>query len=781
MSVYQVLIGTRTYKNIRPKTTTSKNLSVSCCDYFNLSTMSYTYCSESRHLSRHQYCSCSDTKSDTTEEPNHETQHEFELHKIHEQLNNPKHQSIENKKPEHQNIPMEFYEQNIASDKNIPWKLINNPIINSSSKDPNYLIDDPRRTEALLKQIWLSHQLGKVQIPQGQNPNFNTEIRQTSILEIPLAKYGVDKEKTNISSLRVIPLDEYGEEHKTNVHDPSNHQKYISYDYSVPYEYNSKAIPDNEFRSNHYYDMLKLDNQRSNLPVYQQNIDYGNFDNNKPYKYDLNKIFDKKRSPIPAAYISYNIPSTQQESGNFCEWILEQTEMLDSENQGLENVDPSGLRYSVLQSLCDSGMHITNNGILVDTYGTVSSLDSLNFTSIIIGNSMSLRQLLEGKHEGMSLKLQTPYLEAILVSATHPLKILGIIPLGTTYLPLPTLSNVANIMSSIPNDQKSGKFWKDGVENENDLEQKEFEKPKVNKSKESNSDNTDERYNNPVQSSNNVNVNGNNNRFGLSRRLKTIQSRRGLRPEDDDTTEDHPYSKQFKAVNKEEEPESSGGRIFIPRIKVQEQPIDMLTRRRHFPVTVLAPNIYKPARIHIPSISNFLDIAFGSEKASATRNQNTKSNTAISENPAESSGDIEKSSKTTDEPLTEPNLFKDVTPMSVGENIELNNFFQIVGDNAKSIFKLNKKRLKAILDKTDLSKITQYLPLFENLDVGSRSGDALDLSEIPPENVHNGNSPFDLVKNDDDDDDGDFRIIGGNAATGSGTPLSNKGRSGYIF
>ncbi|XP_047027879.1 uncharacterized protein LOC124635959 [Helicoverpa zea] len=99
----------------------------------------------------------------------------------------------------------------------------------------------------------------------------------------------------------------------------------------------------------------------------------------------------------------------------------------------IQSVDGKFLRQLVLKTFSDNKIFINEDGIITDSKGTLIDASNLELRPLLIGEKIDQR-ILEKYQKPIILPKDLPYLEGILVAFIYPPRILGIIPLGKTYL-----------------------------------------------------------------------------------------------------------------------------------------------------------------------------------------------------------------------------------------------------------------------------------------------------------------------------------------------------------
>lgn len=100
-----------------------------------------------------------------------------------------------------------------------------------------------------------------------------------------------------------------------------------------------------------------------------------------------------------------------------------------------KNVDLSSLKNLIEKVLFENGFYVTKDGVLTDSKANLLSLSNLKLRRILIGESVGLNHIFGLNKKKYVLPSNLPYLDSVLVSLVRPHKILGVIPLGKTYVP----------------------------------------------------------------------------------------------------------------------------------------------------------------------------------------------------------------------------------------------------------------------------------------------------------------------------------------------------------
>ncbi|KPI98179.1 hypothetical protein RR46_09395 [Papilio xuthus] len=166
-------------------------------------------------------------------------------------------------------------------------------------------------------------------------------------------------------------------------------------------------------------------------------------DNRIPIDYIKNEMFHNR--PLSAGDLSFLkktlIKKIQGVNGvdiqdTFDNWFDQQMKRVRFVNSRASNsIDIYTLKYLIEKTLHEKGMFVTEKGYIIDSDGHILNTANLGLRPILIGNSVEYKNLLQGKFTTYKLPMDMPYLEAVLITSIDPPKILGIIPLGKTYLP----------------------------------------------------------------------------------------------------------------------------------------------------------------------------------------------------------------------------------------------------------------------------------------------------------------------------------------------------------
>ncbi|KPJ13447.1 hypothetical protein RR48_07027 [Papilio machaon] len=120
----------------------------------------------------------------------------------------------------------------------------------------------------------------------------------------------------------------------------------------------------------------------------------------------------------------------------FDNWLDQQMKRVRFVNSRASNsIDIYTLKYLIEKTLHEKGMFVTDKGYIINSDGHILNTANLGLRPILIGNSVEYKNLLQEKFTTYKLPMDVPYLEAVLITSIDPPKILGIIPLGKTYLP----------------------------------------------------------------------------------------------------------------------------------------------------------------------------------------------------------------------------------------------------------------------------------------------------------------------------------------------------------
>lgn len=121
----------------------------------------------------------------------------------------------------------------------------------------------------------------------------------------------------------------------------------------------------------------------------------------------------------------------------FDDWFKEQ--MVAVENQkmskGVNKIDSDGLRSLVLKTLLENHYHLSAKGMMVDDSGTPMDLNNLELRPILVGSAVKFKSL--ELIPQITFPETLPYLQGILIILIHPFRILGVIPVGKTYVSSP--------------------------------------------------------------------------------------------------------------------------------------------------------------------------------------------------------------------------------------------------------------------------------------------------------------------------------------------------------
>ncbi|XP_075982199.1 uncharacterized protein LOC142980609 [Anticarsia gemmatalis] len=121
---------------------------------------------------------------------------------------------------------------------------------------------------------------------------------------------------------------------------------------------------------------------------------------------------------------------------------------LNKNTKETTTIDTALLRVLVQNTLLENNMQVGSKGVITDSNGAVIDLHNLQLRPILIGSPVTYQQALQGVKK-LTLPKDSPYLEGILVSLVYPPKVLGVIPLGKTYVSLPRRQGGNSDLSSV--------------------------------------------------------------------------------------------------------------------------------------------------------------------------------------------------------------------------------------------------------------------------------------------------------------------------------------------
>ncbi|KAJ8728657.1 hypothetical protein PYW07_006353 [Mythimna separata] len=222
---------------------------------------------------------------------------------------------------------------------------------------------------------------------------------------------------------------------------PGNPQPGMPNPHSFPgnqqvYPGNSIAIPDN---------IPSGPGNRQSFP----DLYIGGLDQHVVYSFPTNQGANKQQ---PSSQDINNPPSAQYMTFNV--WFNEQMKRFQNIKMpnDIKTVDSDTLRILVQKTFNENNIYVSADGVLTDSKGIVIDAANLELRPLLLGETFS-HQFLQSVRQVIKLPKHLPYLEGILVTLVSPPQILGIIPLGKTYLPetsyvAPPLGGLANANGS---------------------------------------------------------------------------------------------------------------------------------------------------------------------------------------------------------------------------------------------------------------------------------------------------------------------------------------------
>lgn len=151
----------------------------------------------------------------------------------------------------------------------------------------------------------------------------------------------------------------------------------------------------------------------------------------------VNSKVDGESVPLNPAHPLNELYTTRYEYVTFDHWFNQQMQRMQNIGQSPnKNFDLSSLKQQLEKTLYENGMFVTKDGVLIDYKGDALDVDNIKLRPILIGDSVAYNTVF-AVNDGYKYELPSnlPYLEAVLVTLVNPPKILGVIPLGKTYVP----------------------------------------------------------------------------------------------------------------------------------------------------------------------------------------------------------------------------------------------------------------------------------------------------------------------------------------------------------
>lgn len=380
-------------------------------------------------------------------------------------------------------------------------------------------------------------------------------------------------------------------------------------------------------------------------------------------------------NPLSTQYLTFDVWFKQQ---------MKRFQNIHLPNE-IKTIDSNVLRILVQKTFYENNIYVSADGVITNGKGVVIDAANLELRPLLLGETFS-HQILQNVHKVIKLPKHLPYLEGILVTLVSPPQILGIIPLGKTYLPetsyiAPSLGGLTSVNGS--------KMYISGIGN--------YAKGPLNLAYK-------EIYPGPTKyyaysSPKRVPLSGNSNSETYSKTLAIA----------------YPYS--------------SGNQK--PQLGLNER-----TNWSSGPYQTVSQLPYPTANWNPSELLQLLGQRRKMTDAKIQHHYETPTKTR-----KKGTGRI----KLIDE---KGNVLQEVTTIEPFPSI----------NGTESGRRFPSSSLSGVM------KTLLYL-----------------LNDLPSRRGLNSTEAVEIVKESESNDGGgpDFRIIGGNAATGSGTPLSNKGRSGY--
>lgn len=381
----------------------------------------------------------------------------------------------------------------------------------------------------------------------------------------------------------------------------------------------------------------------------------------------------------------------------------------------IKSIDTIVLRSLVLETLSENSIHVSPDGVITDSKGMVIDAANLELRPMLIGETVN-QKILRNSLNKIILPKHLPYLEGILVTLVYPSQVLGIIPLGKTYLPSTTY--VVDSKISQPAIVNSSYIY---------------------------------RYPN----GNSASYSGTNSgSYPLTVKETYSGGNNGVSSYPYSGNREPKYSYTYSNIYRDPLPASysySGGKIE-PNWGSNKEPNLGVTEVSYWssgPYTNVPQGPYMGANWNPTKIIQPLgerrklsDVKIKHHYEAPKQRKNKKKGKGL---------------------LTEkPEI---TNPKEVTANVSTEHIFEPININAsESGRRFSLPSMKGVV------KTLLYLLS----DLPSRRDNKLESNSTEDLDILNGSE-----NSSDNDDRPDFRIIGGNAATGSGTPLSNKGRSGY--
>ncbi|CAB3251648.1 unnamed protein product [Arctia plantaginis] len=173
----------------------------------------------------------------------------------------------------------------------------------------------------------------------------------------------------------------------------------------------------------------------------------------------LNSYQNKATIQSVKPQIDYNIHEAEvnlpKRLSTFDDWYKEQMETVQNQKISKTNkdvIDSDGLKPLVLKTLFDNNIHIGAKGMMIDDSGTPIDLSNLELRPILIGSAVNFQAL--ELNPQLTFPETLPYLEGILIMLIHPFKILGVIPVGKTYVSSPGETNNPSLKYAYKNSNR---------------------------------------------------------------------------------------------------------------------------------------------------------------------------------------------------------------------------------------------------------------------------------------------------------------------------------------
>ena len=144
---------------------------------------------------------------------------------------------------------------------------------------------------------------------------------------------------------------------------------------------------------------------------------------------------EQGRNKFESGSQQMNNPISVQQVMTFNIWFNQQMQRFQNARlpNYIKTIDSDTLKLLVQKTFYENDIYISTDGVITDAEGIVIDVSNLELRPLLLGEKFNHQFLKSSKI--IKLPKHLPYLEGILVTLVSPPQILGIIPLGKTYLP----------------------------------------------------------------------------------------------------------------------------------------------------------------------------------------------------------------------------------------------------------------------------------------------------------------------------------------------------------